>query len=461
MKYIKICCSLLLLFLIITSCRKDENITIKTEKNPSSVQVTNLSIEGFIQTEASTIENVNSIYNSIDNYWIQNATVELVYNGEVLASGTTDGGGFYELETLKVPLSGAVLKVKAPNYYPNALKIDVDTAFNTNVLNKSMGLLPRGYGDFSGEMISTDAPKVNITGFLKNSIPNTTYKGMNMYIKDSYGRLVGNHLVVEDYIGEYDYPFTITTLANQELYLYYQLNCHLSEPIPIGPLTEDLDLGKIEFTENYPDEAVVLTTNITNCNGFSTNGYASAYFGQETSQSHFWDLNGSHDYKNFALDCQLKIPRSIAVTAFRGSNFEYVGEKIVDYIPGQDLTANISVCDPNETYFKYELNGEPEKIVKSISFANKRPNGSAVLEIITIHESIISISTTGTYIGSHSGDFIYRSGDGRVNFSGEGITIVIDQNDGEYLEGTFSGTAVDPSENSLGVFAGSFKAKIR
>ena len=109
---------LFILVLLCSACQPNEDVTTVDVRTLESVEVTEVELKGHVTEPFSLYSGVANLLH------IHNATVQLIYEEEVLEEVQTNEQGRYAFSPQIVPIEGAYLVATAPGYYPNSFKID-------------------------------------------------------------------------------------------------------------------------------------------------------------------------------------------------------------------------------------------------------------------------------------------------------------------------------------------------
>lgn len=441
---------LLLVVVLISACQPNEDVTSVTVNPPESVEVTEMELKGHV-TEPF------SLYSSLANLLqIHNATVQLIYEDEVLDEVRTNERGQFAFSPQIVPVEGAYLLATAPGYYPNSFKIDsIANDFHFGYSYFPLYLLRPSNENFSGEAVTSAEHKIVITGSLQS--PSRADGGIFYFTTDE-NELAGT------YTSDASMDFAITTVANETLHFYYRYaDCDSPEPITMGPFSDDTDIGVL-FDENEPlfDPPLIIDGMASTCSGSPANGYILLKRNHKTIFS-FGTLNNGRFWGQ-EEDCQFEISPEIRITAITSDPRMY-GEVTLTYTPGQLLEPVIAICSEDDTYFKYAIDNGTEMDRNAFTVANILPDGRAIIK--QIDPGIGNYRNTSLEIAGAemSGDYLgylvnFKSGS-TIHFAVQDVAVHINLNDGEFIEGILDGIAVAPFEEVMGSFSGSFRARIQ
>lgn len=432
--------SIFVLVFCLASCQKNiDNININSEF-PSSelILTTDLTLTGGVSEHGSTWHWTNL------NFQLANVNVQLMFNGEILDETNTDETGLFAFPTQPVPDEGAYLLFESPGYYNNMVKVDAfsNSIYDTNLLRKT-------FPNISGEVISGGGPYIKLKGTLQNP---TEANNLLYYITNATNELIGSTTSVGDLT-----DFTITTLADEELFLHYQLDCYPDGAISLGSFSEDTDLGVLldqsfDFSKFY---ASGFFSTIYDCPGNEISEY-STFFKRNGLTTHSWGTAGFS-----GLDCDFLVHPIIVTLATQ--NPRKYQEKIIDYSQNQSLFFDMTICTDDDTFIKYTIDNGAEITPDLFTYANVLPTGELLLKQKDPdydNGTDITFIISNANVGSNSSDVIFYNGF-TTFLNGNGVTTTIVMNDGEFVEGTFSGVVFDGYEVSLGTLSGSFKARIQ
>ncbi len=438
MKYINI--SFLLIVFCFTACQKNQDFTETNSEFPSSVLVstTDLTLVGGVGEYKSTWHWTNL------NFQLANVNVQLMFNGQLLDETNTDETGSFSFPTQPVPNEGAYLLFESTGYYNNVVKVDTfsNSIYGTNLLRKT-------FPNVSGEAISEGGPYIKLKGTLQD--PTTAYTPM-YYITNAADELIGTTTPIDDFT-----DFTITTLADEELFLHYQVDCHPEGIIPLGSFSEDTDLGVL--LDQSLDFSNVLVggffSTVYDCPGNEISEY-SVFFKTNGLTGHSWGTAGFGGW-----ECDFLVHPIIVTLATQ--NPRKYQEQIINYSAGQNLFFDMTICTDDDTFIKYTIDNGPEVTPDLFTYANVLPSGELLLKQKDPdydNGTDITFTISDANTGSNTSDVVFYNGF-TTFLGGNGVTTTITMNDGEFVEGTFSGDAYDGYETSLGTLAGSFRARIQ
>ncbi|MEL6832674.1 MAG: carboxypeptidase-like regulatory domain-containing protein [Bacteroidota bacterium] len=428
----------LLMGIVLCACQDNVDITnVETiEPGPTEIPTVELTLRGWV-TEPF------SLFSADLNYLrIHNATVQLMFAGEVLAETNTDNDGYYEFPSLKVPAEDAFLYITAPGYYPNVSVVDgASPDYFSRYLFRS------SFGNFSGEGLTGAKRYVRITGYLQEP---TDASGATFYLTNLENELVGN------YTSDGDLRFELSTVADEQLLFYYEFRCLSGGPIPIGSLSENLDLGNLfDLSVDFLEDQVAAEINATDCNGEAlASGYAMLTRKDQT-------VSWSNTEFYFAEQCLLEDDPNAFLTYISTEPRRY-GTVNIDYTGGDVLDLSVEVCEADRTFIEYSIDGGATNDLQWFTFFNQLPDGRAILKQITPSDAAPSGLSfeLASAEGQTSADvraFTQRN----IDFGGNSLSVDIQLNNGEIVEGTFSGPVYNAAEDLIGNMEGSFRAKIQ
>lgn len=443
-----ICYFLLLHLVLFSACQPNEDITTIEYDPLESVEVTEMTIEGSVIEPFSYFSTVANLRR------IHNATVQLIYEGEVLDEAYTDERGRYAFPPQLVPVEGAYLLATAPGYYPGSYKVD---SFAIDFLGHGyfgFYILRETNENFAGERITSDEEKVVITGSLQSP---SEADACVFYLTTNDNELAGV------YASDLRPDFAITTLANTELKLYYRYrDCEVFEPISLGPFSENTHVGVLlDEDEPLVMPSVTIEGVANTCDGDPADGYVLINRNHRT----IYNIGGLNDgqFWGFTEGCQFDTSPKITVTAITTDPRRY-GEVTMNYTPGLALNPAIDICTEDDTYFHFSIDSGEEYTVSEFTVANILPDGRAIVKKMAsdrFFNIIFSLEIAGTDADTdYLGNLVCYQGVSTL-FSVEDVVVHIDSNDGEFLEGTINGIAVSSFEETLGDITASFRARIQ
>ena len=416
-----------------------------------NMDITSVEIEGPDPTPIATIERQLrgwvtepfSLFSAdLNSLRIHNASVQLIFEGEILAEANTDEDGYYEFPNLSIPAEEAFLYISAPGYYPNVSVVDGASPDNFNRY-----LFRSSFGDFSGEALTGAKRYVRITGYLQEP---TDASGATFYLTNLDNKLVGN------YTSDGDLRFELSTIADEPLLFYYQFRCLSGGPIPIGALSENVELGNLfDLSVDFLEDVVAAEINATDCSGQSLNsGYALLTRKEQT-------ISWTNTEFYFAEQCLLEDDPNAFLTYVATEPRRY-GTVNVNYTGGDALNLSVQVCEEDDTFIQYSIDGDVSNDLQQFTFFNQLPDGRAVLKQIIPSDattSCLSFELAGTE-GQISADVRSYTQE-NIDFGGDNLTLAIELNNGEIVEGTFAGPVFDATEQLIGNMEGRFRAKIQ
>lgn len=437
MKYYALC--LIFIGSLLLGCDKNEDLSTEEIINPPPTEISTIEV-----SPRGYVTDPYSLFSAHLNYLrIHNARVELMFAGEALLEVNTDEDGFYEFPEVEVPANGTFLRITAPGYYPNVVVIDAESpTISYPYLFRST------FGNFAGEGLSNAERYVRIYGFLQEP---TNTGGATFYLTNAENELVGN------YTSDGDLRFDISTVADQPLFLHYEFQCLRGGPIPIGSLSQSLNLGTVfDLSVDFLEDLVTGEINATDCGG----GSVSSGYGMITR-------NGQTIYRQetdfyYAEQCLLEDDPSAFLTFITTDPRRY-GTVNINYSGGAELDLSVEVCTVDDTYLRYAIDDGPEQDLQLFTFMNELPDGRAILKQINpsiFDPGCLSVELLGSTPGATSGD-VRAYTQGEIDFGGNGLTMTVLSNDGDFVEGTFSGPIFDTNEELIGNMEGSFRAKIQ
>lgn len=435
MKYGTLC--LVLIGMLLQGCEKNSDLTSIEIIDPPPVEVSTIEVQlkGFVSDPYS-------LFSAQLNYLrIHNARVQLMFAGEALAEVNTDEDGYYEFPLLEVPANGAFLRISAPGYYPNVVVIDGESP------SLSFPYLFRSsFGNFSGEGLTGAERYVRIYGYLQEP---TNTGGATFYLTNADNELVGN------YTSDGDLRFDISTVADEPLFLHYEFQCLRGGPIPIGSLSQSLNLGTVfDLSVDFLEDVVTGEINATDCGG----GSIASGYGMITRDGQTIYRQETNFY--YAEQCLLENDPTAFLTFVTRAPRRY-GTVNINYSGGDELDLAVEVCTLDDTYLRYSVDGGPEQNIQLFTFINQLPDGRAILKQINpsvLESGCISFELRASSPGETTADLRAYT-EGEIEFGGNALKLTILMNDGEFVEGTFSGPIFDTNEELIGNMEGSFRAK--
>lgn len=430
------------IFLLVLSsiaCKKNQDITETTPEVPPSVPVSTIDVEW-----SATVGEKNSLWNwSQDIGKIHNASVKLMYEGNILDETNTNGKGEFSFPLQPVPDTGAYFLFESSGYYNTVVKVDTGLSDIRRLI-----MLPNTFPNVNGEAISGGGPYVTLKGKLQDP---TEAQFVWVYITNTNNELIGTALAQGD-----GPSFTITTLANEELFLHYHTTCHPEGMIPLGSFSQDTDLGiLLDQSMDFSNPSGCLKlSNAYDCSGNEISEYNLYYKKDGTT----YRRGGTDSFCE--SDCVL-LAHPVTVTLTTQTPRKYQ-EKIVTYIPGPTMSFDMTVCEDDDTFLKYTIGNEAEVESDYFTYANIISDGRLVLKQYGADRSFAFVFS-GSDIGSHTSKVVSYDLNNAlwIDLGADEINSTITMNDGEFVEGTFSGEVLDADEISLGILEGSFRARIQ
>jgi len=443
MKNIKL--SLLFFLVILGSCRNDDSITIDEIAPPPLPQSSAMvEVEGVVSEEFSELN-----YN-LSSQPVANVSVRLIVDGVTLDEVNTDGKGRFIFPKQSVPLDKAYIILEAPEFHKNVSKINnlADPAWNF----LSFTLMRKTFPGLTGDDITDEGPYIS----LKSGPTDSYLSPIVIYITNTDNELIGvNRLFVEAS------SFEITTRANESLILHYLTECSDSS-IEIGSFSEDTDisdliLGIVEDDWDYE----LLRTKVYDCSDMelAPNWYNLAFKIDGLTR---WFNSGSNTFFG-SPSCLFENTSSVLASAVRINPRSY-GEITYNHSVGQNDIPDIIVCEEDDTFIKYGIDGGNDIVIDKFTYANIISDDNLVVKLrgaSTLNGEDISFQIFKSDEGSNTlGDVVFTNGSREVFIVGVGLNFTIDLNDGKFIEGTFSGEVSDAFETSQGIMEGSFRARI-
>lgn len=429
---------LLCIGLIMGGCQGNEDITSVENFGPFPVEVatTVMTLQGWVHEAYSPFSN------SLNLLRLSNVTVALKYEDQTLDQTNTNSEGYFVFSEQDVPADGAFLEFTSSGYYPGISKIDtLPFDYYSNYILPQSSLL------VNGQAIADREEYIILRGSLQEPTPGS---GFTFFITNAANELLGT------YTSDGDLGFKITTIPNEELFLYYQSHCGLTGPIALGVFNEDTDLGALfDGTYDFYEELVFGDVTVTECSGGSVNqDYLLLTVDGLTS---FWD-NGLSYYEQA---CLLANDPNAFITVVDPVAREF-GEVSLNYTSGLQWDVAVEVCSEDATFLQVGLNGGPEIGLDLYTFSNVLPSGRAIVKQINPsgpNMGAIVFELQSALPGTTTGRLIITDGHKMLRYS-DNTEFTIIANDGIYLEGSFNTNFFDEFEIPLGVITGTFKARI-
>lgn len=433
MKYLNL--AIVLLAVSITSCKKNIEVVNIKEEIPPAEQVPTIDLDW-----SAKVGEQNSIWNwSQDIGKLQNVSVQLIYDDVVLDATNTNGYGAFSFPSQQVPEEGAYFQFEAAGYYNTVIQAD---PFVNDISRLIM--LPIGFPNINGEAISNGGPYITLRGKLQEP---TGARFIWLYLTNANNELIGTALPNGD-----GASFTLTTLPDEELFLHYNTECHPEGIIALGSFSQDTDLGILldqSFDFSFISRDVELL-NVYDCSGNTISDYKLFY--KRDGLTHPGSSNS-----NIHPECRW-LAQPVIATVVTQAPRKYQ-EKIINFTPGSTPTFDMTICEDDDTFINYTLGNSTTVIANFFTSANILNDGQLVLRQKGDDRRftfILPDSTLGTYeckVISYSGL--------EIDLAGLQLNASITWNDGEFVEGVFSGEVFDALENSKGILDGSFKARIQ
>lgn len=444
--------SIFTIVLLLTSCQKNSDITETINGSPSSELISTIDFEWWV-----IVEEEESLYTWGDLYGnsIHNASVKLMFMGEVLWESNTDDSGRINFPEQPVPAEGAYFQFEAPGYYPLIVQVETESIplWRVNMVRNT-------FPNINGEAILNAEKYITLTGQLQEPF---TARESWYYITNSNNEIIGNALS-----GPEVPSFYMTTLPNEELFLHYNVECGEDDVISLGSFSESTDIGilldqSFDFSHGYD---LVSLNNVTECStGIKLYGYELFYKEENLT----FQAGGNSGFN--IRDCQ-PAAYPILLSVATQNPRKYV-EVTIMHTPGtQSNVPDQEVCEDDDTFLEYLIGNNMPGGAQVFTYADIQDDGQMVIKQTQnslTKENRFSMVLSGSTPGSHqcNVNIIVReefATGGWTNINGLGghaINATITMNDGEFVEGTFSGEVLDTGEVSLGIMEGTFRARIQ
>lgn len=438
----------LLITLFLFSCQNQDSI-ITEEVLPVSEAATIITIKGKIT------ERFSSFSPYLVEQQLNNVSVKLMHEGIMLDEVNTDGYGKYAFDEQLVPLDEAYLIFEAPGFYKNVAKLDSFETYNSfnNIL------LRKTFEGLNGDAISDEGSYIRLI----TEPANGDFLVPTFLITNANDELIGaNQQYVETSF------FEITTLANEPLYFHHLTECGM-QTIEMGPFSEDTNITP--FLEGFildNKDRETIKVNVFDCTGLALNGTDFKTFykrGDLTSYGTNSSGTNNNPLTPGKLNCLIDEHPTTLVSIVTQNPRKYA-ETTIDYTSGQD-EVDINICEDDDTYLNYSVNGGTEIEPNLFTYANILPNGNLILK------QTDPVYPEGTHIAfqifdstqgsTTNGEVLFNNQlEGKIDviIVGQNINVEINLNDGVFIEGTFSGEVYNALENSLGELSGSFRARL-
>lgn len=429
----------LLLLPNIFSCQKNTDIIIP-ETIVNNVEVVEIELNGVVRPYH---------LGEWRHYTpIQDVTVSLVYDNIILDEVNTDLNGSYFFAPQPVPLEGAHIVIEASGFFPNIQKIYPPDSYLSEII-----LLPNMFQNLNSLNDYIPEQKVSISGKIHESDLAPPQDALTIYAVNEAQEIIGYCRPNSDII-----DFSLTTIANQSVTLMFHNVCGVFDTIQLGVLTEDIVLDDILYEQTI--EWIEINGQVADCNNESFTGYLNFHYNERTNFFNSGFRSGGRFGSSWINACEIEGTQ--VLVSFVDYDYDFVGFTTVPYTAGQDISVDINECETNQTYFRYTLDGGMLVNDPSFTFVNIIENEGVYFFVDRSGSCDIggkfAESTTGTV---SSGNMLFRTiGGVGVEQAAKDLPFNILSNDGDYIQGTFSGTLLDDQEYSLGQIEGSFKAKI-
>lgn len=429
----------LLLVATLLGCQANGDITDvdTTGPDPEPIPTMELELRGWVLDPYSLFSD------HLDFLRIHNARVQLIFADEILAETNTDESGYYEFPLTIVPSEGAYLYITSPGYYSNVAVLDDDTPDSI-----SSHLFRASFGTFSGEGLIDAEKYIRLSGSLQEP---TDVGGATIYLTNSQNELVGN------YTSDGDLSFEMSTVADQDLFLYYEFRCLRGGPIPIGSFSENLDVGTLfDPSTDFIEDLVSGAINATDCEGQSLpSGYGMITRKGQT-------IYRQETFSYYVEQCLLEDDPDAFLTYITTEPRRY-GTATINYSGGDELDLSVEVCADDDTFLRFAIDDGPEENLQLFTFANILPDGRTLLKQINpsfTEPGFVSFELSTSSLGETTAD-LRAVEEWDIDFAGNDLNLTVQINDGEFIEGLFSGAVFDPFEVLIGNIEGSFRAKIQ
>ncbi len=437
MKYINL--SFLIIALFLTACQNEDTISSDVIlPTPIAVTVVDMEIVGGVNEPGSLS------HWTLRNQVLHNVSVKLMFDGVAIDEVNTDERGWFKFNEQAVPVEGAYLLFESSEYYNNVVKVDTitGTPFSTNLIRNN-------FPEVTGEAVSGGGPYIKLKATLQDNLSGVKY----FYITNASDELIGTAQSYNDFAG-----FEITTLANEPLFLHYVIDCFDIGTIDLGSFSQDTDLGiLLDQSYNFDRDLGGEFFTAYDCSGTQLDDI-SIFFQIDGMTIHSWGNAGFGHW-----NCNFEIDPAMVVTVATQNPRKY-GEVLINYVAGQDNLSDITVCQDDDTYLNYSIGGGATIEPDIFTYANILSDGRLLLKQKDKdydNGTDISFEISDANVGTNIlGDAIWYGAQG-VILGGPNLSISITLNDGDFIEGTFNGTAYNPFETSLGNLSGSFRARLQ
>ena len=313
-----------------------------------------------------------------------------------------------------------------------------------------------------GEIITDAESYITLTGQLQAP---STARSYWLYLTNANDELVGTMTVSPE-----DPYFHITTVPDEELFLHYKVECGSDGVIQIGSFSESTDLGVLldqSFDFSFERDLIYLD-NVNDSTGTKLYGY-DLFYKEDNITFHAGGNSGF-----LVRDCH-PMGDPILLSVATQNPRKYI-ELTITHTPGQQTDVpDQQVNEDDDTFLNFTVGNEVYG-GGFFTYANILPDGRMVMKQTstpTDYKNRFALIVDGNTAGIHNSnanvEIIKRtqmtptswSWDYERGFRGYEIDVTITMNDGQFVEGTFSGEALDDEEVSLGVMAGSFRARIQ
>ena len=436
MKYIYL--TFLVFIFCLTACKKNTEVIKTNEEILPPDEIPTIDLEW-----SATIGEQNSVWNwSQDIGKLHNVLIQLIYDGIVLDETNTNGKGEFSFPNQPVPEEGAYFQFKSEGYYNTVIKADD----SVNDITRLM-MLPNTFPNINGEAISDGGPYITLKGKLQEP---TGARFIWLYLTNANDELVGTALPKGD-----GTSFTITTLPDKDLFLHYNTECYPEGIISLGSFSEDTDLGTLldqSFDLSITSRNVELQ-NVYDCTGNEISDYHLFY--KRDGLTHPGATNS-----NIHPECRwLAAPVIATVVTQDPRKYQ---EKTINFSTGSTPTFDMTVCEDDDTFIHYTLGNGSGEMANSFTTANILGDGRLVMRQRGFdNDRRFTFIFPESTVGSHTCKVISYSSGLEIDLGGNQLNATITLNDGEFVEGDFSGEVWDADEASLGILEGNFRARIQ
>lgn len=434
LKYIII----LIICLGLFSCYKDSD-TIGTKEWPIiSQEVLMSSLSGFVISDPG---NHNNLF--FGSNWVYNATVKLIYEGEVIDQTITDKAGYFVFPNQPVPIKGAYLLIEKNGYFPNGKSISAESMGEFPVFYNMM-LLVDSYLPNKEEGLSSYPTLVEVKGLFEYTNGNGQTPNRTMFALDKEGRVVGTALTGPD-----DGHFSISIPKNQEVNLYLDLTCTRIGPISVEFLQEDTDLGTIKYDDPTQNDKFYIEGSFDDCDDSPIKG---GNVIMKYADDKINILTIGHDGvlpKFYLEECQVSSPfLSFLIYDNKQdiipNNDQYKKIKL-PHVVGNDAIISTTICKQNDTYYNYDLTSTSGEEIFEDAFIIANVHEDNSIDIMArgnwgIRKVIIT--SQGPMIANQfSGNLVHREGS-KIQYEGASLIFNVISETDDYIDLEFSGQVI-------------------